>query len=268
MKIKQIKLNEDGNVVLQDGLPVYVYEDGSESPLDVVKTIGNYENRISNLTDEKERHQNNVKKLKSDYKDIDPEKAREALETVKNFKSKELLDANGIKALKSEMNESFQAEKETLIESHNSAMSEKDTVISTKNNTIKHLLVTSAFAKSDFFSGEKPKTIYPPDDAVAIFGNRFAVDGEGSEAKIIALGRDGKILMSQKNHGEPANFNEAIAKMIDEHPQKARIMNSGPGGPRAHGHPGGGYDQDHGDVYGASRIKKGLKDMKDRQALQ
>jgi hypothetical protein len=182
----------------------------------------------------------------SKFKGIDIKEAQDALETVKNIKSKELMDANGIKILKSEMMQGFETEKSEIRKGYETKLDEVGKKVSEKDSIIKNLLITTKFANSPHFSGENKKTIYPPDDAVKIFGERFMVD---EKLNIVAIDRNGEILKSQKTHGEPADFEEAIARIIEEHPNKERILWTKPGGPMAGGNlgtpPKGGYKNTH-----------------------
>lgn len=232
-------LDDNGNVVLKDGCPMYKYEDGSESPFDAKKTLDAKDKKIADLTEEKTRFFTKAETLKGDlkvFKGIDIKIAKEAIETVKNLQSKDLLDANGIKILKSEMLQGFETEKIDIKKGYDQQLTERDGTITLKDGIIKKLLITTQFANSPHFSGKNKITIYPAEDAVKIFGDRFKVD-EGT-LSIVALDKSGEILKSQKTHGEPADFEEAIAKIIDEHPRKNEILNMSPGGPFATGNLG------------------------------
>lgn len=256
----ELVLDDEGRAVLKDGLPVYKYEDGSESPFDAAKTMDNYKKRIENLEQEKTRHFTKSEDLKKElkaYKGIDPKSAQEAIETMKNLKGKELLDANGIKALKADMRESFDTELSKVHSDYKKLLDEKDTVIGVKENTIKHQAITQKFANSEFFTGEKPRTIYPPEDAVRIFSHRFFVDGEGPDIVVLGKDKEGNVMMSQKNHGDPADFDEAMARIIEEHPNKARILNTQKGGPLAGGNLEPGKDGEY--ASSVDRIAAGLK---------
>lgn len=238
-------LDENGHAILKDGCPVYKYEDGSESPFDAKTTLAAKDKKIANLTEEKTRLFTKAEGLKGDLKKfdgIDITAAQEALETVKNLKSKELLDANGIKVLKAEMLQGFEKEKSDLKKGFDNKLQDVTKQVATKDSIIKNLLITTKFSSSPHFTGENRKTIYPPEDAVKIFGDRFMVD---DNLNIVAIDRSGEILKSQKTHGEPADFEEAMARIIEEHPNKERILNTKPGGPLASGNlgkpPKGGY---------------------------
>lgn len=239
----ELVLDEDGHAILEDGLPVYKYEDGTKSPFNAKKTLDNLKKKNTDLEEEKNRHFTKLKateKALKDYQGMDPQQVADALETVKNLKGQQILDANGIKALKADMRESFEVELQQKETAWKTALKEKEDLVFTKEATIRNQALTTEFANSEFFSGKNPKTIYPAKDAVRIFGHMFDITGEGSEIQIIAKDREGKVVMSQKNHGDPADFNEAMARFIDEHPEKARILNTQPGGPLAGGNLGPG----------------------------
>lgn len=259
----KLKLDDKGQAVLQDGCPVYVYDDGREAPFDAATTLNNYTQRIANLEEEKTRHYTKSSQYKEDLKKfegIDPEKARAAMATVQNLKDKQLLDSQGIEALKTEMRSSFDGEKKQLVDNHNKALQLKDADIQERDATIHDLLVTQRFHMSDYFTGENPKTIYPPEDAAKIFGHHFFVEQvQGTnKRRVIAKDSDGNVVMSRKNHGDPAGFDEAMQIIIDKHPNKNRFLASGKGGgPDTYGNTGPGA----GDVKGAglTKIATGLK---------
>ena len=90
----ELVLDENGHAVLKDGLPVYKYEDGSESPFNAKTTLDNLNKKITDAVEEKTRHFAKSEELKKNlkiWKGIKPEEALEALETVKNLKTKDLL---------------------------------------------------------------------------------------------------------------------------------------------------------------------------------
>lgn len=254
----KLVLDEKGNAVLKDGLPVYRYQDGSESPFDAGATLDGYEKKIADLKEERTRHFTKAEQLKNDlnvFKDIDPEAAREALETVSNLKSKEILDANGIKVLKADMVKGFETEKLEIKKVHEKEQNKLVTKLNEKDSIIKNLLVTTQFSNSPHFSGKDQKTIYCPEDAVKIFGDRFKIDEK--TLQIFGVDRNGDVMMSQKNHGDPADFEEAISRVIDEHPRKEQILNTHQGGLPARGNLGSGDKKEF--VSTADKIAAGLK---------
>jgi hypothetical protein len=221
-------------------MPVYKYDDGREAPFDAKATLDNLNSRISNLEQEKDRFFEKNKTLTEQlkpFKGKDADEINKALETVKNLNDKALLDANGIQALKAEMRASFDDEKAQLKTSFQEEMDGINQERNADQQLIYKLMVTNRFASSEFFSGEKPKTIYPPEDASKIFGEFFKVErGDNGDVNIIARDRDNKVIMSKTNHGEPAQFDEAIEIIIEQHPNKNRFLRSSESrGPNAHG---------------------------------
>ena len=66
-------------------------------------------------------------------------------------------------------------------------------------------------------------------------------------------------MMSQKNHGEPADFEEAISRIIDDHPRREQILNTHPGGIQARGNLGSGDKKEFATT--ADKIASGLKNQ-------
>ena len=235
----KLKLNEDGSATVVDGKPVYVYDDGKEVPFDVDATI----RRISNLTDEKERHYTNVTTLKDSlakYEGIeDPDAAREALVTVANLKDKDLVDAKEVDTLKANLSKMFEDERNQLTTTFNSQKTELEQAVGERDGVIRELMIGGKFASSPWFSGEKPKTILPPDIAAEHFGRNFRVEGEGSDVRVVGYLNGDKIL-SRERVGEPAGFEEALSVVINSYSQKDRILRETAGGAGGSGNTGSG----------------------------
>jgi len=84
----KLKIDENGNAVLQDGKPVYVYDDNKEIPFDAPAAMA----KISSLNAEAKDHRLRAKDLAEQLKGFegiaDPSEALKAMETVKNFDAK------------------------------------------------------------------------------------------------------------------------------------------------------------------------------------
>jgi hypothetical protein len=267
----KLVLDDDGHVVLKDGedgkkLPVYEYEDGTKKEFDAGATLSGLTKKLTASEEEKQRHFDKAEKLTADleaFKDIDPKKAKEAFRIVKNLDDKKLLDDKGVEAVKEEVRTTMknlaQEREDHLKETHAKDRDEWHTKFSGQNKLIRNLVIDNLFANSDYFSGEKPKTIYPADDASQIFGKNFDVVIEDGNIKVEAKDSKGKPIMSKIEHGEPADFNEAIGLIIEKHPRKNEILRSGnAGGPGADG------NLDHTDkefdkMSPAEKIASGLK---------
>src|SRR5690349_21486790 len=98
----KLKLDDKNQVVVQDGKPVYVADDGKEVVFDYPATLAT----ISRLNGEAKGHRERAEAAEAKAKIFegieDPVKAREALETVKNLDSKKLFDAGKVEEIKAE----------------------------------------------------------------------------------------------------------------------------------------------------------------------
>lgn len=225
----KLKLDKDGHVVVDDsGNPIYVHDDGKEVPFDAMSAM----NKIASLNKESADRRHEIKSLNTTletFKGIeDPEAAIKALDTVSNLDAKKLVDAGEIETLKRQMNETYDAKEKSLTDQFTARELELTTNITTKDSTIFNLMVESQFARSPWFSGEKPKTILPPDMASTYFGKHFKVEGEGDDLKVIGY-LNGETIHSREKFGEPASFEEALEVIIDQYPMKEKIMAANPG---------------------------------------
>lgn len=234
----KLKLDDSGNVVVIDGKPVYVYDDGKEVPFDAAKSLA----KIKDLQGEAKSHRLKAEeaagKLKAFEGIEDPEKAIAALSVVANLDDKKLIDAGEVDKLKNQIVEQAKEERDRLVNQFNTERETLTAQLGMKDNTIFDLTVRSKFYESPFFSGEKPKTLLPPDMAADYFSKYFKVEGdEGHPVVVGYLG--GEKILSRENIGEPAGFHEAIATIIDKYPMKDRIMRDTAGGSGAGGNSGG-----------------------------
>lgn len=103
----KLKLDENNNVVVKDGMPVYVHADGKEIPFDANKATV----KIAELNGEAKQHREAKEaveaKLKAFEGIADPKAAIKALETVKNLDDKKLIDAGEVEKVKAEMRKTF-----------------------------------------------------------------------------------------------------------------------------------------------------------------
>jgi hypothetical protein len=245
------KLREDGTIEMENGNPVYVHADGKEVPFDAdgaLKSIGKLSGEMK-LT--KKQHQEAVEKLALFAAIEDPEAAIKAIETVKNLDAKKLVDAGQIDILKAEMGRTF-AEKEGSLKSQwTQKEQEYQGHLKIKDEAIQSILMGGKFASSEFLK----KTNLIPEIAANYFGKNFKIEGEGAEIKVVGY-LNGERIPSREKFGEPADFDEALAAVIDAYPHKDRIMlagmssGSGSQGNKQHPHDIGKRFIDKNDVKG------------------
>ena len=98
----KLKLDDKGHVVVQDGKPVYVHDDGKEVAFDAPGTVST----ISRLNGEAKSHRERAEAAEQALKGFegitDPAAALKALSTVKNLDDKRLVDAGEVEKVKAE----------------------------------------------------------------------------------------------------------------------------------------------------------------------
>ena len=111
----KLKLDANGNVVLQDGKPVYVHDDGKEVAFDAPSTV----QTISRLNAEAKSHRERAEAAETKLKPLegitDPVAAMKALETVKNLDDKKLVDAGEVEKVKLEAIKAVRAEFDPIV---------------------------------------------------------------------------------------------------------------------------------------------------------
>jgi hypothetical protein len=262
-----MKLLTDANgvPVLKDGLPVYKYADGTEMPFDASATLEGLNKKIKAEEEKATRfytEREELKKAVEPWKGLKVDEVKKALETVKNLSAQEILDQRGIEELKRQMRTGFDEEKSALAKSYEPKLNELQKTIAEREAIIYDLAVTNKFATSEYFSGEKPKTVFAPEHATRIYGNRFKVDINGHDYKVIALDEGGKPLMSKKNHGELADFNEAVGILVEQDSKKNRILKGTDGGGPHSQHALNSNDPNFKNLSATEQIKAGLQKRK------
>lgn len=245
MKALKLKLDENGHVVIQDGKPVYIYEDGKEAPFDVNAAM----QKISDLNEESKNRRLAIEKLTGDlgrYKDedgnfLDPDVAYKAIETVKNYNDKEMFDATQVESMKTQMNKAYSEKLDKLLKDHGHEKEALSNAISKKDAAIFKLLVKDRFTTSPFVNN---KLAIPSEIVADYFGDHFKVEGEPESMRVIGYIGDEKIL-SRERPGTPADFEEAIEAIVDRYPMKDRIMRGTGTGSGSGGNIGqsGGYSR-------------------------
>jgi hypothetical protein len=197
----KLKLNEAGQVVLQENKPVYIKDDGSEIAFDAKQAF----DKIGELTGQAAGYRKELttaKETVAKFGDLDVEKAQEALNTVANLDSKKLIEAGELDKVKSEIAQSFEPLK-----------TENASLKSEMNN----LRLENAFKGSSFV---KDKLAIPADFAMPYFAKNFAFE----DGSLVAKDASGSTIYSQSSPGEVASFDEALSIMVSRHPSKDAIL--------------------------------------------
>lgn len=213
------KMDADGKLELKDGNPIYVDASGREA---VVAS-----DTISRLNGEAKTHREAKEaaeaKLQA-FKDIDPELARKALDTVKNIDAKKLIDAGEVEKVREAVKAEFTAQ-----------LSEKDKAIAERDGTIANMQVGDVFKSSGFL---REKVALPLDMFEAYFRSNFKLEN----GKPTAYYKDGNPVMSKEpgNIGNPASPEEALRLLVEAHPQKDMMLKADDSNGTGNGGAGGG----------------------------
>lgn len=204
----KLKLDENGHVVVQDGKPVYVHDDGKEVAFDAPQAM----QKISTLNGEAKQHREAKEAAEAKLKEFDgiedSAAAKKAIETLKNIDDKKLIDAGEAEKVKA-----------AAVESVKQQLAAKEAEKAALQQQFHSELVGGSFARSKTIAD---KLAIHADVAQAFFGKHFAVE----DGKIVAKGSDGNLLYSRSRVGEAADFDEALEMLIDAYPQKDSILKS------------------------------------------
>lgn len=204
----KLKLDDKGNVVVQDGKPVFVHDDGKEVAFDAVSTVATISRLNAEAKQHRERAEAAEKSLKSFDGIADPDAARKALDTVSNLDHKKLIDAGEVEKVKGEITKAFQAQ---LDEANGKSKTLEQALYGEK--------VGGAFARSKMIA---EKLAIPADMVQARFGQAFKIEGD----KTVAYDASGNKIFSRARPGELADFDEALETLIEQYPYKDHILKS------------------------------------------
>ncbi|MBM1196761.1 DUF6651 domain-containing protein [Pseudomonas weihenstephanensis] len=216
----KLKLDENGNAVLQDGKPVYVHEDGKEVAFDAPGTVATITRLNSEAKGHRERAENAEKAVKAFEGIEDPAAAKKALATVANLDAKTLVDAGEIEKVKAEISKAFQLQ---LDEVTGKAQTFEQQLYAEK--------IGGSFSRSKFIAD---KLAVPADMVQATFGQNLKVE----DGKVVAYDAQGQKIFSRARPGELADFDEAIETLVSQYPHRDHILKSS--GANGGGAPNGG----------------------------
>lgn len=204
----KLKLDENGNAVLQDGKPVYVHEDGKEVAFDAPGTVATITRLNSEAKGHRERAENAEKAVKAFEGIDDPAAAKKALATVANLDAKTLVDAGEIEKVKAEISKAFQLQ---LDEVTGKAQTFEQQLYAEK--------IGGSFSRSKFIAD---KLAVPADMVQATFGQNLKVE----DGKVVAYDAQGQKIFSRARPGELADFDEAIETLVSQYPHRDHILKS------------------------------------------
>ena len=203
----KLKLDDKGNVVVQDGKPVYVKDDGSEVAFDAVGTV----NTISRLNGEAKANRERAEAVEAKLKGFegieDPEAARKALQTVSSLDAKKLMGAGEVEKVKSEISKAYQTQ-----------LDEAKSQAERLQQQLHGEIVGGSFARSKLIA--EKKVLAPLEMVKATFEKHFVVE----DGKLVAKDNNGNKIYSQSNPGELASFDESLEMLVKASPFANQIL--------------------------------------------
>lgn len=204
----KLKLDANGNVVVQDGKPVYIHDDGKEIPFDAPAALS----KITALNGEAKSHRERAETAEGKLKGFegieDPAAAIKALATVKNLDDKKLVDAGEVEKVKAEVGKVYE-----------SKLSEANAAFEKLQGQFHSELVGGSFARSKFAA---EKLAIPVDLVQSHFGRHFKIE----DGKVVAYDANGGKIFSRARPGDIADFEEALESIVESYPHKAHILKS------------------------------------------
>lgn len=211
MQLKTVTIDGKTYAEVQDGKPLYADAEGKVVAFDAPGTV----QTISRLNGEAKGHRERAEKAEGALKAFegisDPAAARKALDTIKNLDDKRLVDAGEVEKVKAEAIKSVEARFKPIVEE---AEALKASLHAEK--------IGGSFLRSKFIAD---KIAVPPDIIEARFGKNFKLEN----GKVVATDSAGNPIYSKTNHGNLAEFDEALEMLVEAYPFKDHIL-KGTGG--------------------------------------
>lgn len=225
------KFNADGTIAMdaEKKLPIFIQGDGREAPFDADSTVATIGRLNGEAKSHRERAEAAEGKLKGFEGIEDGEAARKALELAKNIKDGELITAGKVQEIK---DAAAASAKQAVADATRAAEAREKELADTNvklTGDLNNHIIGGSFASSKFIAD---KLAIPADMAQTFFGSRFKVDG----GKLVPMNPDGSPIFSATNHGNHADFDEAIQVMVGQYANKDMILKgSGASGGGAQG---------------------------------
>ena len=230
MKLKTVTIEGKTYAeVNEQGLPLYIHDDGKEVAHDAPQTVATISRLNGEAKTNRERYETAETSLKAFEGIEDPVAAKKALETLKNFDDKKLVDAGEIEKVKAEAIKAVEDKYAPIVQ-------ERDAFQSQLHNE----LIGGGFARSKFI---QDNIAVPADMIQATLGKNFQIEG----GKVVAVGADGQKIYSRARPGEVADFDEALEVLVGGYQHKDSILNGNRSG-------GGGFQNNGGNKSGPQSL--------------
>ncbi len=208
----KLKLDDAGHVVVTDGKPVYLFDDGKETPFDVPDMYAKL-SRDGKRNAELQKGLETAEAKLKDFEGVDAAAARKALETVANLDAKKLVDAGEVERVKAEAVRAYEEKLKGVQAQLAPLEKERDDF----RLALHGEKIGNAFANSKFIS---EKVAIPTDLVQSSFGRHFKFEENG----IVGYDATGNKLYSRTKPGDLASFDEALELIVEAYPHRDRIL--------------------------------------------
>lgn len=210
MKLKTIEVDGKTYAEIQDDKPVYVGDDGKETPFDAPGTVKTISRLNAEAQGHRERAEAAEKKLKPFEGIEDAEAAKAALQAVKNLDDKKLVDAGEVEKVKAEAIKAVEEKYKPILE-------ERDGL----QKALRQEKIGGSFARSKFIA---EKLAVPAPMVEKTFGEHFTIE----DGKVVAKDTSGNQIFSPSRPGELATFDESLEVLVDQFAYKDSILKAKP----------------------------------------
>lgn len=219
MKLKTVDVNGVTYAEVKDGKPIFLGENDREIEFDAPTTIA----KITALNAEARSHREAKEKAEAALKAFegltDPAAAIKALETVKNLKEGDLVQAGKVEEIKAAAARAADEQARAAAKAHADEIAKKTAELEAITGRYHGEKIAGLFAGSKFIN---EKIAVPPDMIRATFGGQFRVDNDG---KVVAYDATGAKIYSLKNGGvDTADFEEALEMMVGSYAHRDSIL--------------------------------------------
>ena len=207
MKLKTVTIeNKTYAEVNEQGLPLYIHDDGKEVAHDAAQTVATITRLNGEAKTNRERYEKAESALQTFAGIEDPAAAKKALETLKNFDDKKLVDAGEVERVKAEVIKAVEDKYAPIIQERDSYQAQ-----------LHKELIGGGFSRSKFI---QDNIAVPVDMVQATFGQNFKIE----DGRVVAYRTDGKQIFSRTRPGEVAEFDEALELLVDGYQYKDAIL--------------------------------------------
>jgi len=226
---------ENDSIVLDDNKnPIWVHDDGKEAGVNFAGALSSIKELSEKNKTFKTQLSEYENKLKN-FEGLDPEKARQAVDTIAKLDQGKLIDAGKRDEAIQKAIEAKENEWKSKHQSVESAFTKAQETLKNKDAMIFNLMVSQKFSQSEFLN---KNTTMTPDVAALKFGQQYKIEDVDGELKPVAYLRNEKVY-SLKNPGKLADFDESFKILWESYEYKNNYMKDIPGGSGSQGGHGG-----------------------------